>query len=243
MHGLDTAAGVNEELLRVLNHEATACAGIGLADGGDHRLQRQVVGGQALGVHLHLILPGQSTDRDDLRDARHRQQPPTQQPIRRGFQRHLVMLIRYQRDEHDFAHDGRDRCQRGRGDVRRQLAAGGLQLLCHDLARAIDVGLPVELNDDDGQPDAGVRAHTPHAGRSIHGGFDREGHEPLDLLGRQAMHFGDDRDGRRCQVGEDIDRCPQRLPRAPGQQDQGCSQHQSTVGQRSTDQRFNHQST
>ncbi len=42
----------------------------------------------------------------------------------------------------------------------RQLLAHELQALGHLLARAVDVGRPVELDVDDRQADAGDRAHA-----------------------------------------------------------------------------------
>ena len=109
------------------------------------------------------------------------------------------------RNEQDLPHDRADRPHL-RDGVGGQLIAHQRKPLGDLLAVAVDVGAPVELDIDDGEPDAGNRTHAAHAGQAIHLGFDREGDELLDLRGGEAFGLGHDGDRRLVEVGEDVDR-------------------------------------
>ena len=61
-----------------------------------------------------------------------------------------------------------------RRDVGRQLVAHQGQALGDQLAVAIDVGAPVELDIDDRQSDARDRAHARDARHAVHLRLDRE---------------------------------------------------------------------
>ena len=89
--------------------------------------------------------------------------------------------------------------------LRGQLLAHELQPLGDLLAGAVDFDRPVELDVDDGQADAGHRAHARHARHAVHRRLDREGDEQLDLLRREALDLGHQRDGRPVEVGKDVD--------------------------------------
>ena len=52
------------------------------------------------------------------------------------------------------------------------------------------------------------------AGRAVHGGLDRPRHERLDLIRREARRLGLDRDLRRHELGEHVERRVARLPDA-----------------------------
>ena len=77
-----------------------------------------------------------------------------------------------------------------------------------ELAVAIDVGAPVELDIDDRQPDARHRAHARHARHAVHLRLDREADQQLDLGRREALRLGHDGDGRPVEVGQHVDRQP-----------------------------------
>ena len=70
----------------------------------------------------------------------------------------------------------------------------------------IDVGAPVELDIDDRQADAETRAHARDARHAVHLRLERIGDELLDLLRREPLGLGHDRDGRAVEIGEDVDR-------------------------------------
>ena len=75
-----------------------------------------------------------------------------------------------------------------------------------ELAGAIDVDGPVELDVDDRQPDAGYRAHADDARHAVHRRLDREGDELFHFLRREALRLGEDVDRRPVEVGEYVDR-------------------------------------
>ena len=121
------------------------------------------------------------------------------------------------REEENLAHDRRDRRQDGPLDLRRQRAADERELLGDDLPREEDVGAPVEFDPDDRDAQRRRRADAAHARRAVDGALDRERDQRFHLLRRHAAAFGQDRDGRRRQVGEHVDRHVARGPdAAPG---------------------------
>ena len=119
-------------------------------------------------------------------------------------QLHRRHAVGGERDERDLAHDRADRSERGPLDAARQVHR--LQALGDDLAREIDVLAPLELDPDDRDPRPRDGADAPHAGGAVERRLDREGDEQLELLGRQPLRLGDDGDGGRGEVGEDVDR-------------------------------------
>ena len=80
---------------------------------------------------------------------------------------------RRHRDEQDLPHDRVDRAHL-RGDVGRQLALHERQPLGDLLAVAEDLRVPVELDIDDRQSDAGHRAHAGDARQPVHLRLDRD---------------------------------------------------------------------
>ena len=93
------------------------------------------------------------------------------------------------------------------------LASGGrlrrhaLQPLGDALARERLRGVPVELDPHDRDARRRRRAHAPHAGRAVAPPVSiGKRDQALDLLGGHAGRLGHDRDARRGQVGEDVDR-------------------------------------
>ena len=157
-------------------------------------------------IELHQVLADVAPDRDDLRDAGQREQAAPDGGLGHAAQLHRIDRLRSERDEGDLAHDRADRPERrpldscGKRD--------GLESLGDDLARPVDVLAPLELDPDDGDARPRHRADPPDAGCAVQSGLDREGHEKLDLLGGEALRFGDDGDGGRREVWEDIDRQP-----------------------------------
>ena len=70
-----------------------------------------------------------------------------------------------------------------------QLALHQREPLGDQLAVAVDVGAPIELDIDDGKPDARDRSHPAHARHAVHLGFDREADELLDFRRRVAFRL------------------------------------------------------
>ena len=117
-------------------------------------VDRHAVGAQLIGVGDDLKLPLGAADRRHLRHAGNGQQPPADDRVGDGAQRQRIVGVGRDREEQDLAHDRRDRRQNGPLHLRRQRAADERQLLGDDLARAEDVGAPVEFHPDDGDADA-----------------------------------------------------------------------------------------
>ena len=108
------------------------------------------------------------------------------------------------------------------------------------LAVAVDVGAPIELDIDDRKPDARDRAHAAHAGHAVHLGFDRKTDELLDFRRRVAFRLRHDRDGRTVEVGEHVDRQLARGIGAENDEDGGDRQNQQAVAERGADQECEH---
>ena len=104
-----------------------------------------------------------------------------------------------------------------------------LELLGDDLPRAVDVDTPVEF--DPHHRDAGARAgaHPPYARGSVDRGFEGKCHQELYLLWREAVGFGYDGDGWRCEVRENIDWHSQGGPCSVGQDSQSGHDHQKSA--------------
>ena len=123
----------------------------------------------------------------------------------------------------------------GGAHVGRQRRLRELQLLADDLARLIDVRAPFELDPDDGDADAGGRAHAAHAGRAVQRRLDGKRDLRLDFLRRHAVRFGDDGHGGRGEIGEDVHRHLHRLVRAPDQQQRRGREHEQTIVRETTE--------
>ncbi len=100
-------------------------------------------------------------------------------------------------DRRDGTHD--------RSHVLGELFGRELQPLLHELARAIDVHAPVELDEQDREPDPRVGADAHDAGRSVHGCLERPGDQRLDLFRSQARRLGQHGHERAVQIRKDID--------------------------------------
>ena len=105
------------------------------------------------------------------------------------------------------------------------------EALGNELAVAIDVRAPVELDIDDGQADPGHRTHARHARHAVHDAFDREGDELLDLLRREAFGLRHQRHDRPVEVGKDVDRNARQDEAAVADQHQRRRQHEEAVAQ------------
>ena len=208
----DAADRLQDVLLRTFGEDAGRGVLARAADGVQQLGDRHAVGAQLIRVGDHLELPLGAAERRDLRHAGNRQQPPAHDGVGDGAQRQRIVGVGRNREEQNLAHDRRDRRQHRPVDLRRQRAADQRQLLGDDLARAEDVGAPVEFHPDDGDAQRRRRADAPHARRAVDRRLDRERDQRFHLLGGHPAAFGQNRDGRRGQVGEHVDRHVARHP-------------------------------
>ena len=158
------------------------------------------------GVRRDAVLADLAADRDHLGDAGNGQQPRPHHEV--GDLAHLhrarrVSLVTAISMISPMIEVIGPICGRDAGG---KLLAHQREPLGDQLAVAVDVGAPVELDIDDRQADARDRAHARYAGHAVHLRLDREGDELLDLLRREALGLGHHGDGRAVEVGKDVDR-------------------------------------
>ena len=176
-----------------------------------------------------------AADGSDLGDAGHGEEPAAHDRVGGGAQFHGCVLVRGEREEEDFAHDGGDGGEDGALHFRRQFAGGDVDLLADNLAGGVDVGAPTELHPDDGEADGGGGADAADAGGAVDGGLDGEGDLALHLGGSHAAGFGDDGDGGGGEVGEDVDRHADGDEAAGDQEEARDDEDGGAIAQRPTD--------
>ena len=179
----------------------------------------------------------QAADRNHLRDSRHGQKPSPHGPVGGGARLHEPVHRRAHADQQNLAHDRTDRGEHRSAHVLGELGDRELQPLVDGLAGAEDVRAPLEVHPDDADALGRARPHPADPGRPVHGGLDREGDQALDLFGRQPVGIAQHGDGRRGEVGEDIDGERGGDPAAPRQQHDGGAQREEAVLQGGADQR------
>ena len=180
--------------------------GARLAERVDELRERQLARGEGRRLDLDLDLAHLAADRHDLRHSRNGEESAAHGDLAEAAERARVGSVRArcEGEKGDLAHDRGDRPELRAGDAGRQL--GGRDPFGHDLARAVDVLAPGELDPDHGDAGGGDRPHAPDAGGAVHRRFERQRDEQLDLLGGPAGRFREDGDGRGREVGEDVDR-------------------------------------
>ena len=104
-------------------------------------------------------------------------------------------------DDHDLAHDRRDRRELRR-DAFGQPVGGQRQPLGDDLPVVVDVGAPAELDVDHRQADAGRRPHGLDAGRAVEHRLERKRDQRFDFLRRHAGRLGHHDDPRPIEIWE-----------------------------------------
>ena len=102
-----------------------------------------------------------------------------------------------------MSHQRGDRGHVGSDSLRQKLTRAGEPLL-YELAGAVDVGAPLELDEDERERDVIDGAQAIHTGHAHQGGFHWNGDEGLDLLGGVAGGFDEDGHRRLSQVGQDL---------------------------------------
>ena len=83
--------------------------------------------------------------------------------------------------------------------------AAELQPFGDDLTVDVDVGVPVELHEQEGETSRRCGTDPLHVGRAVHQRFERQRDQALDFLGRQTGSLREDRDDRAVQIRKDVD--------------------------------------
>ena len=183
-------------------------------------------------VGQHLKLAHLATDGDHLRHARDGHEARAQHPVGVLAHGHGGGLACVDGDGHlhDLAHDGADGPHAWR-DAAGQALFHGRQALRHHLARAVDVGAPVEGDVDERQACTGGGAHALHTRQAVHRGLQREGDELLHLFSGHAARLGHEGDGGFVEVRKHVHRRAREREGAVGHEHGGGDEHQQPVGQ------------
>ena len=140
---------------------------VGPLKGYHHLVEGKAVVPQAAGFEQHLILLLSPARGNDLRHAGHRQQTTTDDGISDGTEFERRVPVRFQVNEHDFAHDGRHRRQVGLADLGRQRRADLVELLGYNLPGAVDILSPIEFDPNDCDSHCGSGTNAPHSRRPV----------------------------------------------------------------------------
>jgi len=84
------------------------------------------------------------------------------------------------------------------------------EFLSNKLACAVDVRSEIEVDETIEIPAAELERHTKHSAVPFIDASMGRADQSLDLFGRHAVRLGQDRYGRRSQIGKDIHGRPQR---------------------------------
>jgi hypothetical protein len=235
-----TADPVDEVLLSALQVEAGRGVLVRGLEGLDHLVDGDAVGAQAFGAEDDLVLLRLAAGGDDLGHPGNGEEALSQHPVGRRLQLHGVVLVGRERDEEDLPHDRGDGGERWSVGAGWQRRSGELELLGHDLPGLVDVGAPVKLHPDDGDPHGGCRTHPAHPRRTVERGLDGEGDLGLGLLRRHAMGFRDDRDRGRGQIREDVHGHVQGRVAARDEEQRRAEQHEEAVVEGPADDAVDH---
>jgi hypothetical protein len=163
----DAPLALDQVFLSALNVKTGGGVLVAIAQCLHHFTQGQVVGRQALGLHRHLKLHGVATDGHHIRHAGNSQDAPLQHLFCGIPELHSAVAVGGQRDEQDLAHDRGGRRHRRDGDAGGQGGACQLQALGDHLPGLVQVGAPLELDDDHRQAGLGGRADAAHSRRTV----------------------------------------------------------------------------
>ena len=175
-----------------------------------HRLDdvgdRQPLGGETARRDGHAAFGKASAHDGDLADALHRKETRTQDELGQfaQLQQRGPAVLGGQRHEHDLAGDGNGRRDLDL-DFGRQALAHTLKALEDVKARTGEIGAPVEVHPDEGQPAARTGAYRRDVRDAVQRRLERQRHALLYLLRRQAGRLRLENDARHGDVWEDID--------------------------------------
>ena len=139
----------------------------------------------------------------------------------------------------DVAQGSGYRCEHHFG-VLGQCALGLVQALRDLLARPIDVGAVLEVDDDVGYCVLGGRTQEFQAWDALHLHLDRECDARLDLGRRKPRRLDEHLYLRRRNIGEGVDGQRVECPQATGDHRDGDDQHHQALDQCESDERGDH---
>ena len=159
---------------------------------------------ELVGIVNHLVFRQAAAQHRDLSYAGDGQQARAQLVFRQlpHVQRGGVLVPR-QGDQHDFPRYGDDGRQL-RGRAFRQGLSDRAQAFRYDLARLVDILVPVKVHPYEGEAAAGGGAHALDPGGAVHGGLNGNGDILLHFLSGEAGGFRLDGDARNLQFRKHV---------------------------------------
>ena len=239
--GLDVAQRPHHEF--ALRHLDQAAADIVVAapDGVLHLRERDVVEGQLVRIHFHLVLLHIAAHAGNLGDAGHRLQRVAQIPVLDGAQLGQVVLaaLVHQRVFIDPAHAGGVRPQRRR-DARRQELGGIVQVFQHPGAGPVHVRAVLEDDVHEREAEERIAAHHLGVRHGQHRGGQRVGDLILDHLRCLPRVLGEDDHLHVGEIGNRVQRHLLDGQRAGDDQQRRGHEHQEAVLQRGINDASDH---
>ena len=219
---LDSGEVADEFFLVGFEEEAAGGIHIRFAEGCLDLVERDAIADEFRGIDEHLVFLEVAALDSDLGNSGDREESALEVPLGKAaeFHRADLRVVTGKPNGHDLAHDRGDRAEEG-SDAVGEGFADTLDALGDDLAGEVDVGLPIELHEDEGEAYARKRAHALDMRRAIDSGFERERDEGFHLLGSEAGGFGEDGDGGAVEVWKNIHRQAAENPTAIGHDKRG----------------------
>jgi len=209
-------------------------------------VERQVVGGQKVGIHDDVKLSDIAPEGVDFVDPGDRLEERREGPVlNRPDLRQVFRLIHAlgpaprERVLIDFPHGRGNRAHGDLGSLGDALP-GFDEPLEDELAGEVDIDAVLEDDGDDGEAGLGNRTNLIQAREPAHGRFDREGDEPLDFRRRHAGSRGQDFDLDVGDVGEGVDGDPKDRPDPQHDEEEDSDKDEDAPAERSFDQAVNH---
>ena len=190
----------------------------------------ELVGGQLVGVHHHLVLFDEPADAGHFRHPGHGLELVAQVPVLDAAQLGQVMFAGgvFQGVFKDPAHPGGVGAQGG-VDRRGEFAPDIVEILQHPGPGPVDVGAVFEDDVDQGEAELGIAPHHLGLGHRQHGGGQGIGDLVFDDLGGLLGEFGADDHLDVGEVGDGVHRQIVSGVDAPGGDQEPDEQHQDAV--------------
>ena len=209
-------------------------------DGVDDGRERDLVGAQACGIDVDLVLPHRAPDAGDFGDAGHRVELVADEPILERSQISQRVALAFDGVPEHVTDAGRIGPER-RDDTGRQRLGQQIQPLQHPRPCEVEIDRVFEDDVDHREPEGGRRAHDAHAGQALQAHGQRIRDLVFHLLRRASRPISKDDDLVVAEVRNRVDRRGQQRPVAPDSQEREQAENQETVPKRHLDQPVDHE--
>jgi hypothetical protein len=220
---------LNEILLTSRCHKAGGRVAVRSLQSRFDIVQRDIVTSKTLRIDEHLVLFLTASGGNHLRDARYCENTASNQRLCNRSKLQRRMAGRFERNEQNLAHDGRDGCKERSFNAGWQRSGNGVQLLSHDLTRALNILAPFELHPDDRHSDRCRGTDPANTGSAIQCRLDRKSDQRFHLGRNHSRTFDEDSDSRGAQIREHIDGHFRNAIAAPEKESRGERENDSPV--------------